>query len=859
LRGRPSHSDLWGKITKQRPESWHPLIDHSIDAAISLQTLLHTPRLRERLARAGKVDVISDLQISRLCFLMFLHDAGKCSWQFRAKAFDAEDRKGISQVAGHLQAMKPLLHPDSLLFDKASHILRRHQWQKWADDQVMLCIFRALLAHHGTMPDLSYDRTTDRFLLNGWTVDDGEPLKRLDELVSVGAKLFSSAFSFGSDPLPRAPAFGHLLAGLAMIADWVASDFSHATLRDDVQRKNFARFEAIRRFKAMGLSHPKFLRLPSFIDQFRFEPRPAQRALDEAPLPGRQGSITLLEAAVGSGKTEAAFRYASRLKQSGLVDGCWYLLPPRSAASQLQRRMQAWLDHTYGEADYEAVLAEPGYLQGGQPQSEWLPDGDVPWNDPEDEKPTDWQHRHWAAEYLKRLAPARFVVATIDQALLGILTTKHAHLRLACLVRNLLVIDGIHASDDFMMALVERLVTFFRAAGGHVLLLSATVGAGARERLVDHRARSTFQQAMQAHYPLVTRNVGPSIAITDNAAQKRLRVDPLPIIDSPIEIARRAISVVNHGGRVLVLRNTVSAAIEVQSAIEAGLGADHGALFRVHSVATLHHGRFAATDRKLLDEAVEERFRRNASADAAVIVATQTLERAIDGDVDFLITDLCPIDVLLQRIGWLHRHPRKGRPARFKEPQALVLHPSNRDLTRFLKWPSHAIGNDRAYTNILAIEATLRLIEQHPTWSIPRDNRRLIEMGTHREQLLAIAKGLAEGGNQHAQSLLCIGRTELSLVKQQTVDISKPFDDIRWHDDAWTVAARLAARDWLLPLSRSIRSPFGTELSMLNIPHWMSPADIDHDKLEIKVDVAGRLDWQGHHFCYDRFGLRLAS
>jgi CRISPR-associated endonuclease/helicase Cas3 len=55
-----------------------------------------------------------------------------------------------------------------------------------------------------------------------------------------------------------------------------------------------------------------------------------------------------------------------------------------------------------------------------------------------------------------------------------------------------------------------------------------------------------------------------------------------------------------------------------------------------------------------------------------VLIATQTLEQSLDIDADFLITDLAPMDVLLQRIGRLHRHDW-SRPAGYKAPRALVL------------------------------------------------------------------------------------------------------------------------------------------------------------------------------------------
>ncbi len=69
-----------------------------------------------------------------------------------------------------------------------------------------------------------------------------------------------------------------------------------------------------------------------------------------------------------------------------------------------------------------------------------------------------------------------------------------------------------------------------------------------------------------------------------------------------------------------------------------------------------HHSRYAKTDRQLLDKAIEAAFGRGGASGGCVAVATQTVEQSLDIDADLLITDLCPIDVLLQRIGRLHRH-----------------------------------------------------------------------------------------------------------------------------------------------------------------------------------------------------------
>ena len=156
--------------------------------------------------------------------------------------------------------------------------------------------------------------------------------------------------------------------------------------------------------------------------------------------------------------------------------------------------------------------------------------------------------QRWAAEQPKRYAAASFAVGTIDQALLGALAVRHAHLRAACLVRHLLVIDEVHSSDVYMTTLTERLLTLFRAAGGHVLLMSATVGAGTRERLVAQaRMPPAFADAVAVAYPRITASHAPAVDIEPEGLAKTVRVEPCALLDDAEAVAARAVAAV--GGR----------------------------------------------------------------------------------------------------------------------------------------------------------------------------------------------------------------------------------------------------------------------------------------------------------------------
>jgi CRISPR-associated endonuclease/helicase Cas3 len=856
MQGRPGANDLWGKFRDESRggPAWHPLIDHCTDVACVLEALLHQPTIRQRLAQAGGLDGLDKTQIGRLCFMAFIHDMGKCALGFRAKAAPE-----LGYTAGHLAALKPLL--SGPLTSELRNLLDLPQLHAWAGDALEAFLI-AVLAHHGRTPDLEFRQGPDIDLLRGWTDWGREPLHRLAELINAGRALFDEAFVKGARPLPSASAFQHVFAGLLMLADWLGSSdeanrFPFAELGDP-PRADFVRTRAPEVLGAIGLIPPSPPRpLPAFDGQFGFPPRAAQRAIDTLPLPDESGSVVLLESETGSGKTEAALRWASRLIDAGLVDGCFFAVPLRAAAVQLHGRIQAWLGATYGKGRTEALLAVPGYYRMGEAEGRKLPEFQVQWSDAETE---DRASRRWAAEQPKRYAAASFAVGTIDQALLGALAVSHAHLRAACLIRHLLVVDEVHSSDVYMTTLTERLLTLFRAAGGHVLLMSATVGAGTRERLVAQaRKPPPFADAVTVAYPRITATHAPAVDIVAEGPTKAVRIEPSALLEAAEAVARRAAAAVAAGARVLVLRNTVNAAIATQMAIEALLPTDHPALFRIGRVLTLHHGRFAAEDRKLLDGAIETRFGKNAPRGPALVVSTQTLEQSLDVDADLLITDLSPIDVLLQRIGRLHRHDRSDRPPGFEQARCLVLLPALPDLTSFLTRARHGIGKERAYENLLAVEAARRLVVDAPTWSIPADNRQLVESGTHEERLRQMAEAMSPDWLRYWQQYKGGQGAAGGHARDVSIDFGRPFTDIRWPDAGEKLATRLGARDLLLELNRRLPSPFGATLTHLKIPAWMAPKAMPEGDPVIAVEADDRLRLGDATYRYDRFGLQRVS
>ncbi len=856
--GKPPVGNVWGKFrpVEQGGPAWLPLVDHAADVAAMLQALLRIPQIRSRLARtAGRP--LTETDLARLAVLAFLHDFGKCASGFQRKLVEPE--AGI----GHMRAALALLGGDGLAASLLE-ALELHALVAWGSEETILSLLLATLAHHGRPPSLTaLTPGEERRIRAAWEPWRGyDPRVGLRALAQAARRTFRDAFATDVPPLPDSPLFHHLFAGLLQLADWFGS--SEAFFPWDETRPASA-FRRAREVVERLRLDPAVLALPAlprFEDQFGFPPNAVQALVDLLPETG----VAVLEAPTGSGKTEAALRWATRLWQAGGIAGVYFALPLRAAAVQMHRRLQVFLDRTFGTGRVEAVLAVPGYVRAGHAEGIPLPGFEVQWTDDPD---AERRAMRWAAEHPRRFLAAPFAVGTVDQALLAVLAARHAHLRLACLARSLLIVDEVHASDRYMERLIAELVAVFRELGGRVLLMSATLGSRTRACLLaeDPRRPAAPPPAGEARahpYPAFTTPAGP-IPVRGELPVKRVRPRLLPAIDEPARIAGEVARWIARGVRVAVVRNTVGQAIEIQRALEERLGIDHPALFRVCGTPTLHHGRFHGRDRVRLDRAIETRFGKNAPGGSGVVVATQTIEQSLDLDFDVLITDICPIDVLLQRIGRLWRH-RRPRPDGMDAAPCLVLVPRD-GLDAFLekRTPSHNLGPERAYADLRAVEACRRLVAEAAErgWELPRQNRELVERGTHPGELVRIARELGEAWVDHGSRVEGQGAARAQFAHLHLLPTQRLFSDpdlALAEEPPEAVRTRLGEDRLLVALDPPLESPFGEMLDEMPVPAWLLRLVGAEPGRPVTGRVEGSEIWLAEGvLIYDRLGLRSVA
>ena len=852
----------WGK-SGERPDDYHHLAHHCADVAACFEAIIALPVVRSRMEAAGGVP-LSLCDRARLTVIAFLHDVGKLHPGFQARGWSPDERSGLRPLTlhGHLAEGMALLMREG----------PKRLWQPlglsdaaWWDDTHPFIL--ASLAHHGRpVNTLTMRVGWEPCVLPDATYDPAEGAR------IMGAALrawFPDAFSSGGDGPPPNPRLQHLFAGLVGLADWLGSDTRFFKFEKDFQHDYIvtARARAIEAVSRIRLDIESLRHLAADCADFEAitgfaAPAPHQQAVAEVPADQR---LAILEAETGAGKTEAAFWRFTRLFAAGAVDGLYFALPTRSAAIQIHGRVNRMLERLTGPEGLKAVLAVPGYLKVGDATGESLPHWRVRWDDA-GERAEDELAARWAAESAKRFLAAPVAVGTVDQAMLSALQVKHAHLRGACLSRCLLVIDEVHASDRYMTEVQARLLENHLGVGGHALLMSATLGSWTRTRWLGGRRAPDFATAIAAPYPTVWtgRSAAPrDLSGEDTRARRKTVAMSLHSGWSPDRAARLALAAAHGGAKVLVVRNTVTAAVATWEAIRAADG--DGLLLRVADGPALHHSRFAVEDRESLDRAVEAALAPDARrADGGlIIVGTQTLEQSLDIDADHLVTDLCPVDVLLQRLGRLHRRAGLLRPRGFETPSCVVLAPEaglepllaprfDNGLGAFEKngaWSG-------VYMDLSVLELTRRLVAERPEWTIPEQNRLLVESALHEDRIEALHSALGDHWRDYRERFLGGGDAKAQAAKAVLLSTRRAFGDEIFPDDDIMIRTRLGAEGTRLTFVHPVMGPFGREITALTLPaHWSPGVDPRSPMTVESVDGALLVNVGERRFLYDRRGV----
>ncbi|MBT9260154.1 MAG: CRISPR-associated helicase Cas3' [Clostridiales bacterium] len=848
------HCIFWAKYD-HGTKSCLPLVLHSLDVAMVFRALTELPGIRRALDVSSERPLNPTI-LDRLAFLVMLHDIGKANLGFQRKPWTGEK-------VGHIRELAPLFTTHELHQQFIQHM--PEEMSHWfSSGEVAYSYFMAVFSHHGT-PLRFEDETTGVSLRapRYWNPEGSwDPFQGIAEVVSAGQEMFPCAFRSlrEDDQLPESAPFQHRFAGLTMLADWIGSNPDWFPIRrmsvEERHKQNQKIIPEILRVIGLDVRHltPLVKGLQSFEKAFALKPRPLQKALEDLP-PDDASRLLIVESDTGSGKTEAALHWFLRLFSEGKVDSLYFALPTRVAAHEIYRRVHDTVCRWFPSPERRplVILAVPGYPSMA-PEERALPSSSKAQLSPDDEAIV-WRERVWAEEHPKRFLAAPIAVGTVDQAILSTIQTAHAHLRSSLLDRSLLVVDEVHASDRYMSVLLKHLVEHHLSVGGYVLLMSATLGSRTRHLLVPKLPRKTLEEAIQSPYPAYTlgsgRMVGAHLA---DMRSKTVQFELHPWAENPrpaVEVVKEA---VEEGARVLVIFNTVARSVHFFRMLEE----NHVPfLFTCRGIATPHHGRYAPETRLLLDREVTRSMGKESPCGPCILVGTQTLEQSLDIDADLMITDLAPADVLLQRIGRLHRHDR-NRPPRYEKPRCLVLIPKD-PLESALddkgdvlsKYKKMGLGS--VYEDLRVLELTIRTLKSQPRVQIPKDNRFLVESTTHEEALASLD---SPRWTQHGRRVDGAELAKAIAAGMVTIPYDQYFGAFSFQDQAERVMTRLGVRALRLRMQQPFQGPFGETVREMIIPGHMAPRERVEEMafLEQREDFA-LLQAGERRYRYSRLGL----
>lgn len=512
-----------------------------------------------------------------------------------------------------------------------------------------------------------------------------------------------------------------LMVGICIMSDWLASNTDYFPLipllpqSDEGRRLQMGqvRVKSLRAraqdaFDVLDILPPWDAgRIPhldgseEFAKRFGFSagmrPRPVQmdvvRTAASVDVPG----LMIIEAPMGEGKTEAALAaaeiYAAKTGRGGVV----VALPTMATTDAMFGRVHAWLERL---PQAEGAESRSVYLAHGKARlndefqgivsrsrrslREAYEDYEVGGSKSISERigqnpsviASDWLFGR------KKGLLANFVVCTVDQVLMGALSMKHLALRDLALANKVIVIDECHAYDAYMQMYLMRVLEWLGAWGTPTILLSATLPNDLRTAFVEayERGRSSVEHKefqldstalVPGAYPSVTATDGESVrCVASKPSGRSVTVQVQGLSDELDDLLELVAKLMSDGGCLGVICSTVLRAQDVAKALSS--------IFEGEVLLT--HAGFTDADRMKRETVLRELLGPQSTTENGgrphrlIVVGTQVLEQSLDIDFDLLITDVAPIDLMLQRMGRMHRHSRdvSDRPAALRVPTCYV-------------------------------------------------------------------------------------------------------------------------------------------------------------------------------------------
>lgn len=610
-------------------------------------------------------------------WLAAIHDIGKCTALFQ------------SRITEMLPEIREKLIKSVKILPVSGFKDARHSPHAAAGEAILLsygvCRGTASIvgSHHGKPPEIEeqmkdkggcdLSKQINIYGKNYFCPNDKEKWRSCWEDYLEQAGDLAGYDSYEEIPKIELRAAQVLLCGLLIMADWIASNPNYYPLIDIESTGSEELYEhrtenAWEKLKHLENWHPQYCSMDEevFAERFGFAPNRVQRKALDIVNGCRKPGIMIIEAQMGVGKTEAALAAAEVMGCNSGCGGLFFGLPTQATANGIFKRIKSW-----GEAQAEETNADIS-IRLAHGLAELNEDYREIFEGSSNAEGEDTEGRLIVNSWFKgkkQALLASFVTGTVDQFLLAGLKQKHVMLRHLGLASKVVIIDECHAYDAYMSTYLDRVIEWMGAYHVPVIILSATLPAKRRSQLIDRYIGKSScdneEWRSTRKYPLITWTDGKEVkqdSVEINAPSTTVRTEKIVYDD----IAKRVEHAVKCGGCTGVIVNTVKKAQSIAQMLSEIIP---------DAKIMVFHAQFVMPDRIKLEQDIMRFVGKNSdreSREKLVVVGTQVMEQSLDMDFDFMITEICPMDLLLQRIGRLHRHKRE-RPKGLEEATCCVL------------------------------------------------------------------------------------------------------------------------------------------------------------------------------------------
>ena len=870
--------NYWGKADKEG--NYHLLVYHSLDVAAVGEVMFRgNPKLLNRFAKLLNLDEV----LFKHLFLFFLsiHDLGKFADSFQ----------------GQIKNIYYKLNPDStpktynirhdslgfILWNKEflknkrgklngriveSNYFQLNSLENREINNLLNILISITTGHHGKPPS-NTGYTGNAVDINSHfitkNVNDSYQylcfaydhfVKQLDLTELEGIDFEKTQLALNNTSF--------WLAGFSVLCDWIGSNkdifkFKSDEISLDQYWNKYAIPNAQKAIEIAGIlpSKRSIYATPQELfsnpsNNKTFIPTPLQTACDSIHL-NNEPQLIILEDVTGAGKTEASFILAKRLMATCGYEGFFIGLPTMATANGMYDRVASYYKKLYEplpNMEPSLILAHGAKALSNKFQksiiADTIPD-DISYA--KDEESASASCSAWLADSSKKATLAHVAVGTIDQVLISILLSKFQSLRLFGMMNKILILDEVHAYDTYMNQLIETLLIAQAKIGGSVILLTATMPNKLKKKFITafqlNKVKVEKEEQLN-QYPLITQVTQnqPPTQIPVETRDEVKRTVQVKFIHKVEDIYNLIQESIKDKKCVCWIRNTVADAMNSYERLSSNQDYNKDSLI-------LFHARFTMGDRLDKEQEVLKLFGKDSNSkdrSCKIVIATQVIEQSLDLDFDIMITDLAPIDLIIQRAGRLKRHTRDVLGNRIfskderAKPMLYLFSPDIIDNPEKNWYSSVFRGGSKVYPDHGKLYLTAKILYQKGEIKMPEEACTLIEFvyGEHEKIPQNLIEISIENENKNKQ--------KSSQAENNTIKLDSGYTALEnetiWNDiNAPTRLGEETIRVILAKYENGFLNPWFSEgvhlweNSEVKVMSYILQSEKENDDEQLKQDI----------------------